>query len=104
MDVQPVPNQKMTNLPNLTPLCFIAEHYIIRQEISPWLVQVICLVASPPNLLHILNLLIEGTEREAEKALVLCKHSSGKAKTVLFCQHCSGHKPKTQNHTGCEEN
>jgi len=39
-----------------------------------------------------------------EKALMLCKHCSATAKTLVCYQHCSSHKSKTQHPTGfCEE-
>jgi len=52
----------MTNLPKPLPLHFIAEHNIMWCGMSLWLVRVICLVVSPPSLLHTLSLLTGGSE------------------------------------------
>lgn len=74
---------------------FIAEHNIIwhGMEIPVWLVPVICLIVPPPNLLCIpQSLWGVDTEWDTEKALMLCRHCSARAKTFVCYQHCFGHK------------
>lgn len=44
-----------------------------------------------------------GAEWEIKMALILHKHGSATAKTLVCYQPCFGHNPKTQHHTGCLE-
>ena len=82
---------------------FIAEHDFTWYGITLWLVQVICPVASCPNPLHSPNLFTGRAEWETEMALMLCKHCSAKARTLMCYQYCFGHKSKTQHHMSCCE-
>ena len=83
----------MANFPELSLLPFIAEHAVIRYGICFWLVWIICLVVSPPNLLHTPQSVHWG--KQIEKALMLCKHCSAKARTLVCYQYCFGQKSKT---------
>ena len=54
-------------------------------------------LASPHNLLPMPSVLTGAAEWETEKTLMLCKHCSAVAKTLVGYQYCFGYKSKTQH-------
>lgn len=79
-----------------------AEHDVLWHGISCCSALVRCPSCAPPNVFLTPVYLLEG-QGEKQNALILCKHCSAIAETLVCYQHWFGHKSKTWHYRGCCE-
>lgn len=82
---------------------FFAEHGIIWCGMSLWSFGINCPGCVPSHPLAHPSLLACRAKWELENTLMLCQQCSATAKTLVYAQHCFGHKSRTRCHKGCHE-